>query len=208
MIDLRLGDCLEVMRDLDAGSVDAVITDPPYPKEYQHLYGDMASEAKRVLKVGGSLVTLCGHYQVPDVLNAMCLHLRYWWIAGMGQPAGPRLPGKWVAVRFKPALWFVNERRRPGDTRCPLDFLNGEGKDKRFHEWGQDMSWFVHWIENLCPTDGIVLDPFMGGGTTGVACITTGRNFIGIEKDPSYFAIAEKRIETAAATLRQLELVT
>ena len=42
-----------------------------------------------------------------------------------------------------------------------------------------------------------VLDPFMGSGTTGVACVNTGRNFIGIELDPDYFAIAEKRIEEA-----------
>jgi DNA modification methylase len=42
-----------------------------------------------------------------------------------------------------------------------------------------------------------VLDPFMGSGTTGVACVQTGRNFIGIEIDPDYFAIAERRIAEA-----------
>ena len=49
------------------------------------------------------------------------------------------------------------------------------------------------------PTGGVVLDPFMGSGTTGVACMQTGRNFIGVEIDPGYFAIAKKRIEDAAA---------
>jgi len=44
---------------------------------------------------------------------------------------------------------------------------------------------------------GIILDPFMGSGTTAIACINTGRNFIGIEKDPEYFKIAEKRIDEA-----------
>ncbi len=52
-------------------------------------------------------------------------------------------------------------------------------------------------IEASCPPDGIVLDPFMGSGTTGVACVQTGRKFIGIEIDPKYFAIAQKRIEEA-----------
>ena len=47
-----------------------------------------------------------------------------------------------------------------------------------------------------------ILDPFMGSGTTGVACVQTGRNFIGIEIDPDYFAIAEKRIAEAQAQLR------
>ena len=55
-------------------------------------------------------------------------------------------------------------------------------------------------MEYLCtltrtPTGGIVLDPFMGSGTTGIACKNTGRDFIGIEKDPEYFKIAKARIE-------------
>ena len=55
-------------------------------------------------------------------------------------------------------------------------------------------------MEYLCkltktPTGGIVLDPFMGSGTTGMACVNTGRGFIGIEKEPEYFEIAEKRIQ-------------
>jgi len=44
-----------------------------------------------------------------------------------------------------------------------------------------------------------VIDPFMGSGTTGVACAQTGRSFCGIEIDPTYYAIAEKRINTARA---------
>ena len=47
-----------------------------------------------------------------------------------------------------------------------------------------------------------ILDPFMGSGTTGVACMQTGRKFIGIEIDPTYFAIAEKRIKEAQMQLR------
>jgi len=50
--------------------------------------------------------------------------------------------------------------------------------------------------------DDFVLDPFMGSGTTGVACVQTGRRFIGIEIDPGYFAIAEKRIREAQMQLR------
>ena len=52
------------------------------------------------------------------------------------------------------------------------------------------------------PKGGTVLDPFMGSGTTGVACVQTGRNFIGIEIDPNYYAIAEKRIKEAQMQLR------
>lgn len=47
-----------------------------------------------------------------------------------------------------------------------------------------------------------ILDPFMGSGTTGVACVQTGRNFIGCEIDPGYFKIAEKRIHDAQQQMR------
>jgi DNA modification methylase len=57
-------------------------------------------------------------------------------------------------------------------------------------------------MEYLCtltktPTGGTVIDPFMGSGTTGIACVNTGRPFIGIEKEPEYFAIAVARIKHA-----------
>jgi len=144
-------------------------------------------------------VTLCGHYQVPYVAQAIQEHLRYWWIGGMRHMTLKRLPGKWVNVTWKPALWFVKERRFPGDTECPIDLLQDGGKDKRFHEWGQNVYWFAHWVERLCPISGVVLDPFMGSGTTGVACVQTGRKFIGCEIDAGYFEIAQRRIGEAQA---------
>lgn len=57
------------------------------------------------------------------------------------------------------------------------------------------MSWLVRLA---CPEGGTVLDPFMGSGSTSVACVCSGRHFIGIEKEPDYFAIAEKRLSEAA----------
>ena len=61
-------------------------------------------------------------------------------------------------------------------------------------------------IEMTSLNDHVILDPFMGSGTTGVACVQTGRNFIGIEIDHDYFAIAERRIKEAEAQPR-LEVV-
>ena len=196
-IELIQGDCLEILPTLKTGSVDVVVTDPPYRKEYLPVFGTMAEQSKRLLIIGGSLVTLCGHYQVPDVLDLMRPFLRFWWIGGMRHTTLKRFPGKWVYITWKPALWFVNQRRKKGDTECPIDLLLGGGKDKRFHEWGQNVYWFAHWIERLSQPGDTILDPFMGGGTTGVACVKTGRNFIGIEIDPDHFAIAEKRITEA-----------
>jgi len=58
-------------------------------------------------------------------------------------------------------------------------------------------------VSDVGTLDGIVCDPFMGSGTTGVACINTNRKFIGIEKEPKYFEIAVKRIEGALAKKSQ-----
>ena len=57
-------------------------------------------------------------------------------------------------------------------------------------------------IEMTSLNEQIILDPFLGSGTTGVACVQTGRHFIGIEIDPTYFAIAERRIKEAQAQPR------
>jgi site-specific DNA-methyltransferase (adenine-specific) len=59
----------------------------------------------------------------------------------------------------------------------------------------------------VTPPSGVVLDPFCGSGSTGVAAVLEGFDFIGVEMDPDYMAIATARIEAAAATFRQLELV-
>ncbi|HEX7975832.1 MAG TPA: site-specific DNA-methyltransferase [Anaerolineales bacterium] len=59
----------------------------------------------------------------------------------------------------------------------------------------------MKWCLSFLPEGCTILDPFMGSGTTGVACVQTGRNFIGIEIDPNYYAIAQKRIEQAQAQM-------
>lgn len=194
--DIYNGNCIDVMSGLPKHSIDLILTDPPYSREYQHLYGEMAQVAKSILKIGGSLVTLCGHYQVPDVMNDISEHLRYWWIGGMHHRTIHRMPGKWVNITWKPALWFVNERRRKGDTECPIDMLNDKGKDKKYHKWGQNVHWFHHWVERLCPEYGIVLDPFVGGGTTAEACILIGNcSFIGIDISNECCDTTIKRID-------------
>jgi DNA modification methylase len=61
----------------------------------------------------------------------------------------------------------------------------------------------MRWLVDLCaPPAAAILDPFMGSGTTGVACVQTGRKFIGIEIDPGYFEIAKKRISEAQLQIR------
>lgn len=202
---LHLGDCLEFMRTLPDGSVDAVITDPPYLKQYNHLYGVMAEEAKRILRVGGSLVALCGHSQLPYILPEMCEHLKYRWIIRFNHSSYARL-AMGVLATWKPMLWFVNGKLSP--RRNIVDQVTGERRAKsNGHPWEQSLDYALWGIESLTDPGDTVFDPFMGSGTTGVACIQTGRRFIGCEIDPDYYAIAEKRIQEAAQQTSLLEAV-
>jgi len=89
------------------------------------------------------------------------------------------------------------EYRQP--TGNPLvDRIHGCGKEAANHHPTVKpvalMSWLVRLIS---PPGGIVLDPFMGSGTTGVAAVQEGREFIGIEREPEYLEIAEARINNA-----------
>lgn len=72
---------------------------------------------------------------------------------------------------------------------------------KAAHPTQKPLAVMLPFIERLTDPGQTVLDPFMGSGTTGVACIKTGRNFIGIERDEGYFAIAQRRIEQAQMQL-------
>jgi site-specific DNA-methyltransferase (adenine-specific) len=192
---MYLGDCREILPAV--ASADAVITDPPYPKEFEHLYGCAAEHASRLLPVGGHFIALCGHHNIREVLSLCDAHLRFWWLCGMRHHSKQRLPGKWVSVAWKPAVWFVKERRRAGDVQCPVDLLDGGGQDKAHHEWGQPTYWFEHWIDRLTWRGATILDPFAGAGTTGVACVNLGRKFIGIEIDHQHFETACERIAAA-----------
>jgi DNA modification methylase len=200
MIDLRCGDCLELLPSLQAQSVDLIVTDPPYPKQYDYLYGKMAKEAKRVLRIGGSLVTLCGHYQLPKVLNDICEHLRYRWIVKLDHPGSHARMAMGIMVTWKPMLWFVNEKLSP--RRNITDGCASQKRSKESgHPWQQDLDYALWAIESLTDAGDTVLDPFMGSGTTGVACVNTGRNFIGFDKMPEYVKIAQRRIADAQPAL-------
>jgi DNA modification methylase len=202
MIDLRLGDCLELMKDIPSGSVDAVITDPPYPKEYLHCWDTLGVGASNALKLGGYCLTYSGQLFMPQVLTRMTEHLDYrWCIALMHAQSQIVWPAR-TTVKWKPI--FVFQNGKVDETGLPLhrDIIPARGMDKRFHEWGQNEREAGELILSFTNEGETILDPFMGSGTTGVACVQTGRNFIGIEIDEGYFKIAQKRIAEAQLQVR------
>jgi site-specific DNA-methyltransferase (adenine-specific) len=79
-----------------------------------------------------------------------------------------------------------------------------EQDQRRVHPTQKPVAVMAWIIEHYTKPGNTVLDPFMGSGTTGVACVQTGRNFIGIEIDPGYFEIAKRRIEQAQPALEMV----
>ena len=104
-----------------------------------------------------------------------------------------RIYKKQVIVTWKPLLWFVK-----GDKLRTTEFIEdsvvSESPSKKLHEWEQSIAEANHVITKLTLQGDVVLDCFMGIGTTGIAAINNQRQFIGIEKDPETFEIARRRI--------------
>jgi DNA modification methylase len=187
------GDCLEVIPTL--GKVDAVVTDPPYGM------GDL-------LRKGGakewSVTRAKGTAwddSTPDV----------GWIVDIGVPA-IIWGGQFFGLPIQRG-WLVWDKLMAefSTSVCELAWTNISFPVKRFrlgsamvqqegrvHPTQKPIA-LMRWCLGFLPNAETILDPFMGSGTTGVACVKEGRKFIGIELDPDYFDIACKRIRDAYA---------
>jgi DNA modification methylase len=214
MINLYLGDCLDFMRTMPDKSVDAVITDPPYGIKRDkgfggsqpfgggngksiariEYHGKWDSERPNkdlfdnVLRVGlfsiifggnyfSDLLPVGNHWIVWDKLNTM--------------PTFSDCELAWTNVKRNSVKKITRE----------YNGLIGR-EEERYHATQKPVSVMKQIICNYTSDGDTIFDPFMGSGTTGVACVQTGRNFIGCEIDPGYFAIAEKRIKDAQQQIR------
>jgi len=179
--------------ELASGSIDYIITDPPYAKEYLYLYGELASLASRVLRPGGSLLVMTGQSYLPEILTSMIQHMDYHWTLAYLTPGGqsPQIWPRKVNAFWKPVVWFV-KGEYTGDWIG--DVTHSAENDKRFHEWGQSESGMADLIDRFSYPGDLILDPFMGGGTTGIVALRMGRKFIGIESDRDAFVSAQQRI--------------
>ena len=170
--------------DIASESVDCIITDPPYPKDYIELFDDLGALAARVLKPGGSLVVMTGQLYLPRYLELLSKHLTYHWMLAYTTPGGQAVQvwNQEVNTFWKPLLWFVKDQR---DARWVSDVINTpvNANDKRHHHWGQSEFGVAAMVDKFTNPGDVVLDPFLGGGTTGLVCKERGRKFIGVEID-------------------------
>lgn len=194
-LDSRIivGDFRQHADKIADGSISLIFTDPPYDREASRMLPDLAKFAAAKLADGGSLICYVGHTQLPAAMDALRLHLRYWWTVACVHSGGKSVMREYgINACWKPVLWFV-KGTRDNNSIMVNDVMSG-GEEKSHHDWQQSQSEAEYWIDKLCPSDGIVCDPFLGGGTSAAAANKLRRKWIGFEVNPESAAIASGRI--------------
>lgn len=223
-VKLMLGDCLEAMKEIGDESVDLIVTDPPYKiitggdkngkssvrpqgilkgnrklfRNNQIKISEWMPELYRVLKRNTHCYVFSNSLNLKDMLN-------------LSEQCGFKLVNMlvWEKNNCTPSQYYMKNCEyvlllRKGKAK----WINNIGASKTVHRFNNIISNKTHptekpvelmtfYIENSSNEKDIVLDPFMGSGSTGVACVNTDRNFIGIELDEQYFKTAKSRIEFA-----------
>jgi ParB family chromosome partitioning protein len=200
-IEIRHGDFREVLGDL-SGQVDAMITDPPYLSEYLPLYGELAKLAAELLRPHGVLVVMTPHLHLLEVGNRMTPHLRYRWICVYHMDgAKANVSAAKIAISWKPLLVFTRYDAENLRFVCSDYFSaahnTADGVQKELHHWQQSLDGFTEIVQRFTEPGDLVVDPFLGSGTTAVACLRLGRQFVGCDTDADAVAIARRRVQHA-----------
>ena len=242
-IDLRLGDCLEVMKDIPDKSIDMILCDLPYgvtanKKDVALPFDKLWEQYCRVIKDNGCIVLFGQGLFFVDLIKSNVQMFRYdiVWDKSLTsgflnakrmplrqheqlaifykkQPTynpqftqGKPLHGKGTAYKTKQPQnnnygFFENtEDNRKGCTdKYPTSIFrfSKPHPSKAVHPTQKPVALLEYLIKTYTNEGETVLDNCMGSGSTGVACVNTNRNFIGIELDENYFNIAKERIEEA-----------
>ena len=237
-IDLRQGDCLELMKDIPDGSVDLVLTDPPYGTtackwDTVIPFEPLWEQYNRIIKPNGA-IALFGAQPFTAVLVASNIkNYKHHWIWMKNRGTGfqvakyrPMMQTEDIVVFCKrgntlnynpqmipldkpykgtgakstngsnPIAHF-NKIEKEYTHKYPTNVINCAKVSKPQHPTQKPVALLEYLIKTYTNERETVLDNCVGSGSTGVACINTGRNFIGIELDAGYFEIAKKRIEEA-----------
>jgi len=238
MFNLMMGDCIERMAEIEAGSVDLVLTDPPYGTtackwDAVIPFEPMWAQVRRVLKSNGAAV-MFGSEPFSSALriSGAALYSYDWkWVKtkpvghlnanrkpmnkyedicvfSLRQPTynpqGLREIYPTIRSRSNKGGIYGEQAGKPSVARFsgyPSNIIEMKSQNGELHPTQKPVALMEYLIRTYTNEGETVLDFTMGSGTTGVACANTGRNFIGIERDQTYFKIAQDRIAQAQRNL-------
>ena len=189
-IDFRLGDFEEVFVDIPDGSVDCIITDPPYPYEFIEVWTKLSRFAKRVLKPNGYCIAYSGQMYLPEVMQRMSENLDYYWTFAVYHEGQTQIVnGINLMCRWKPVLIFQNGKKKIDNTF--QDYFISEQREKNGHDWQQSKSGVAYLIEMFTKPNDLIFEPFAGSGTTMIAAREKNRRVMGAEIDEQTYNIAK-----------------
>jgi hypothetical protein len=183
-----------------AESVDFIITDPPYPREFLPVFGQLGEVAKHLLKPGGLLLCMSGQTYLSEVYAQLNQHLDYYWTIAYLTPGGQatQVFPRRVITFWKPVLVYA-KGEYTGDWFADVTRSDTNASDKRHHHWGQSVSGMRDLMKRFVRPGHVVVDPFLGGGTTAVVALELGASFVGCDVD-------EEAINATKARLAGVEL--
>lgn len=242
-IDLRRGDCLELMKDIPDGSIDMILCDLPYGTTKNKWdvvipFEPLWEQYNRIIKDDGAIVLTSQQPFTTMLINSNFKYFRHEWIWEKSRVTGflnvnkrPLTAHENILIFYKktpvynPQKWVIDERfidrrkkldianykqqnygnhtktnrKKDDGSRFPLSIIPilSENTEKTGHPTQKPVVLLEYLIKTYTNEGDVVLDNCMGSGSTGVACVNTGRRFIGIELDDRYFEIARRRIEEA-----------
>lgn len=203
-------DCMAGMKDMPDDSVDMVLTDIPYGEVNRKSNGlrnldkekaddfeldmeEMLSEFQRVSR--GQVVVFCGREQFSEIYSFFAKQ------KGTTRPivwekSNPSpMNGQYVylsGVEF--AVWFKPRGRKVFNAHCKNTVMKHSNGSRKIHPTQKNVKLFEELILDNTAEGETVLDPFMGSGTTAIACLNHNRNYIGFELSKEYHELAEERI--------------
>jgi DNA modification methylase len=221
---LYLGDCLEVLHTLK--TVDSVVSDPPYEIRNKFGTSDLYGKRRMEFHFDTVGVTdavvipaLYLAFKLAQSFHIFCEPEQYAGIAAAARIAGmtpkpfakvklcspPPMPGNWwhsgfelAMYGYKPGAWFGDNSSKRCNVVVGDSYRHGiRASEKCDHPTQKWLPMMEKIVTSIVKPGGVALDPFIGSGSTGVAAVSSGREFIGIEIDPRYFDMAYQRIDDA-----------
>lgn len=231
MIDLKLGDCLELMKEIPNKSIDMILCDLPYGTtacKWDNVlpFDTLWKQYNRIIKDNGAIVLFGSEPFSSNLRLSNLKKYKYDWVWNKKQTGNPFLAKKQPLKIFENIIVFNTNRYFPimrkgkmrikgggcnakifsntdstiNDMYYPtsiIEIANCKNKKEKLHPTQKPVELLEYLIKTYTQEKETVLDNCMGSGSTGVACVNTNRNFIGIELEKCYFEIAKKRIEEA-----------
>jgi len=203
-VTLYCGDCLTVMPTLEAGSVDAVVTDIPYGVGKAAWDGELPPDAvwdecDRIANNGASVLVFGGIKYLPEIIASLGRRFRFEWVFAWYKSNAMQFGKTGFNVLDLPIWYSKGGAKAHEGCRDVIEEAIVPSKNAFGHPTPKPVRLMRTLVQCVSPASALVLDPFMGSGTTGVACVKTGRRFIGVEISEAYCAVAKKRIVDAMA---------